>query len=67
MATRNVRKRRHGLPVVRATVLLLIAGAALAQGERYPQKTVRILTAEAGGGNDYAARVIAQGLTPALG
>jgi len=39
------------------------AGPALA----YPTKPVRITTAEAGGGNDLAARMIAPGLTASLG
>ncbi len=36
-----------------------------AQG--YPVKPVRIVTAEPGGGNEFAARLIAQGLTASLG
>ena len=41
------------------------AGAAAA--EDYPNKPLRIVTSEAGGGNDVQARLIAQGLTLALG
>ena len=41
------------------------AGAALAQD--YPNKPVRMITSEAGGGNDVQARMIAQSLTLALG
>jgi len=44
---------------------VVFPGAANAQG--YPVKTVRIITAEPGGGNDFAARVLAQGLTRSLG
>lgn len=33
----------------------------------YPNKPVRIVTAEPGGGNELAARLIAQGLTSAMG
>lgn len=44
---------------------LLCAGGAWSQG--YPVKPVRIITAEPGGGNDFAARVLAQGLTRSLG
>jgi tripartite-type tricarboxylate transporter receptor subunit TctC len=40
---------------------------AAAQADRFPVKPLRIVTAEVGGGNDYNARVIAAGLTAALG
>ena len=42
-----------------------VSGAATAQN--YPFKTVRIVTAPAGGGNDFAARLIAPGLSENLG
>ena len=44
---------------------LLSAGVAFAQS--YPVKPVRVVTAEPGGGNDFAARVISQAITPRLG
>jgi len=44
---------------------MLCAGAAF--GQIYPVKPIRIVTAEAGGGNDFASRVLAQGLTRSLG
>jgi tripartite-type tricarboxylate transporter receptor subunit TctC len=44
---------------------LLVLGAA--SGQTYPTKPVRIITAPAGAGNDFMARVIAQGLTGSLG
>ena len=52
--------------------MLLAAGSATAQtasttGQAYPGKPVRIVTAEAGGGNDLAARLIAPGLSVQLG
>ena len=43
---------------------------ALAQDtatQGYPNKVVRIVTAEPGGGNELAARLISQGLTTSLG
>lgn len=43
----------------------LFAGAACAQD--YPNKPIRIVTSEAGGGNDVQARLVAQGLSTALG
>ena len=41
--------------------------ASTGSGQAFPAKPVRILTASAGGANDFGARLIAQGLTPALG
>lgn len=48
-----------------AGAAVVLAGAAF--GQSYPVKPVRIVTAEPGGGNDFAARVLAQGLTRSLG
>jgi len=54
-------------------MMMLGAGAASSQttstgsGQAYPTKPVRIVTAPAGAGNDYVARVIAQGLSGSLG
>ena len=45
----------------------LLAFNSAAQTERYPLKPLRFVTAEVGGGNDYSSRVIAAGLTSALG
>jgi tripartite-type tricarboxylate transporter receptor subunit TctC len=42
-------------------------GAGVASGQNFPNKPIRIVTSEAGGGNDVQARLIAQGLTGALG
>ncbi|HKA41115.1 MAG TPA: tripartite tricarboxylate transporter substrate binding protein [Burkholderiales bacterium] len=44
---------------------LLVAGAV--SGQTYPARPIRIVTAPAGAGNDFMARVIAQGLTNSLG
>lgn len=41
--------------------------AAQACGQDYPNKPIRVVTGEPGGGSDFAARVLAQGLTAALG
>lgn len=41
--------------------------AHAATPKEYPARPVRIVTAEIGGGNDFAARIIAQGISPALG
>ena len=47
--------------------VLLIGGAPWAAAQGYPNRTVRIVTSEAGGGSDLAARIIAQGIAPGLG
>src|SRR5262245_11670128 len=46
-------------------VLTLAAGSIEAQ--EYPSKPIRIVTSVAGGGSDFMARQIAQGLTASLG
>ena len=45
---------------------MALAGGA-ACGQDYPDRTIRIHTSAAGGGTDFGARIIAQGLAPALG
>jgi tripartite-type tricarboxylate transporter receptor subunit TctC len=44
-----------------------IFGTMNASGQAYPTKVVRFVTSEPGAGADFAARLIAQGLTPAFG
>lgn len=46
---------------------LVMLGGAVAYAQNYPGKPVRIVTAEPGGGADFLARLLAQGLTPELG
>ncbi len=41
--------------------------AASSHAQAYPNRPIRLITAEAGGGGDFVARLIAQGLTTALG
>jgi tripartite-type tricarboxylate transporter receptor subunit TctC len=48
-------------------VATIVLGAGAVYGQDYPSKPVRIVTAEAGGGNDVVARVIAQALTRGVG
>lgn len=57
--------RRFIAPVFATVMGMTCAGPAF--GQNYPVKPVRIVTAEPGGGNDFAARVLAQGLTRSLG
>ncbi len=46
---------------------LIISCASLAYGQDYPNKPIRILTSEVGGGTDILARLLAQGITVPLG
>ena len=46
-------------------VMALLAGGI--HGQDYPSKPIRIVTSEPGGGLDFASRVIAHGITGALG
>src|SRR5687767_2947267 len=66
--TADVRFRRSIVRFVVSTfsicATLLCAGAVFAQ--TFPTKPVRIVTAQAGGGTDFVARIIAQGLTESL-
>ena len=48
-----------------AAIAVATATVACAQG--FPSRAIHIVTSEPGGGNDFAARVIAQGLTGPLG
>jgi tripartite-type tricarboxylate transporter receptor subunit TctC len=63
--------RYHGVSMKVCLVALFLAaalcdaGAALAQA--YPAKPVRIVVTGVGSGGDFAARLIAQGVSPALG
>ncbi len=41
-------------------------GAGAVSAQTYPSKPIRIVTAQAGGGTDFVARLIAQGLTDSL-
>ncbi len=62
------------MTILRASILsaallaAIPAAPAFAQGEAWPTKPIRIVVAyPPGGSTDYAARVLAQGLTTALG
>ena len=48
-------------------VVVLAVGAATALGQDYPNKPVRFVTSAAGGGSDFTARMIAQGVAGAMG
>src|SRR5689334_17430643 len=51
--------------VVAAAVMVL--GAQAAYGQLQPNKPIRLVTSGIGGGTDFAARVLANGLTASLG
>jgi len=42
-------------------------GASVASGQNYPNKPIRMVTGEVGGGPDYVARLIARGISGPLG
>ncbi len=48
-------------------LLVAFGVSGVACGQAFPFKPVRMVTTEAGGGTDFATRMIAQGLTPGLG
>src|SRR3989304_5807440 len=49
------------------SVVMLVFGTDGAFGQTFPNKPVRIVTAAAGGGSDFTARLIAQGISGPLG
>src|SRR5512147_1456815 len=60
------------MPIIRSATYLLsaslcCAAATPARAQAYPSKPIRMLTAEAGGGADFMARLVAQGLSESLG
>jgi tripartite-type tricarboxylate transporter receptor subunit TctC len=46
---------------------MMVLGPSLSSGQDYPNKPIRVVTSGIGGGNDIAARIIAQGLVAAWG
>jgi tripartite-type tricarboxylate transporter receptor subunit TctC len=49
------------------TLSAMAAGSNVAFGQAYPNKVIRIITAAAGGGSDFIARELSQGISGALG
>src|SRR5262249_36763887 len=47
-------------------VIISLASAGWAAGQDYPTRPIRVVTSLAGGGNDFTARLIAQGITGPL-
>ncbi|MGZ5141831.1 MAG: tripartite tricarboxylate transporter substrate-binding protein, partial [Burkholderiales bacterium] len=56
---------RLTLPI--CLLALLTPGAHAATAQNFPTRPIRIVTSEIGGGLDFLARLVAQGLTPNLG
>jgi tripartite-type tricarboxylate transporter receptor subunit TctC len=55
--------------MIRLIIMAVAAGAMAwsdAGGQTFPSKPLRVLTSEPGGGNDFAARIIAQSLSASL-
>ena len=46
---------------------IALLGASVVSGQDYPNRPIRIVTSEVGGGNDVQARLIAQGISGPLG
>jgi len=60
------------MPIPRFPAALLwvgvsLLGTSLVSAQEYPHKPIRIITTAAGGGNDFVARLIAQGIAGPLG
>lgn len=61
----GIDRRTNGGVAALVGTALLAAGATCAQS--YPSKPIRIVVPGTGGGGDFAARLIGQGLSPVLG
>jgi tripartite-type tricarboxylate transporter receptor subunit TctC len=46
---------------------MVVLGAHMTLSQNYPNKPIRIVTAEAGGGGDFVARLVGQKLAASLG
>lgn len=55
------------LTVTLCLLALLMPGAHAASAQNFPTKPIRIVTSQIGGGLDFVARLVAQGLTGSLG
>src|SRR5689334_9568317 len=49
------------------SVATMVVGAGNVWSQDYPNRPIRILTGGAGGGNDFIARTISQGMSSTLG
>jgi len=53
--------------VVTAAAVVISVVADVTSGQDYPNRPVRVVTSAAGGGSDFAARMVAQGIAGPLG
>ena len=49
------------------SLVAMVVGAGVVHGQAYPYKTIRIVASGVGGGSDFTARLIAQGISGPLG
>ena len=54
-------------PLGKKPTLVITAVADVASAQDYPNRPVRVVTSAAGGGSDFAARMVAQGIAGPLG
>jgi tripartite-type tricarboxylate transporter receptor subunit TctC len=59
--------KRSRFAVAAIAVSVMVAMSFTAHAQQYPSRMIRIITAAAGGGSDFIARIIAQGLSGPLG
>jgi tripartite-type tricarboxylate transporter receptor subunit TctC len=45
----------------------MVLGVGMVSGQDYPNRPIRIVTSEAGGGGDFITRIVAQGISGPLG
>ena len=57
----------RALVICVCSVPFFVVGLPSACGQNFPGKPIHMLTSEPGGGNDFAARLVAQGLTARIG
>lgn len=57
----------HRTLVSLCTLPILVIAAQVASGQNFPNKPIRIVTSEVGGGTDFTARLVAQGLSAVIG
>ena len=55
------------LVVTMLSIGVMVAGAGVVSSQDYPSRPIRIIAGTVGGGNDKAARIIAQGISGPLG
>lgn len=53
--------------VLIASIMMMALCVDAAHSQAYPRKPIRVVTSDAGGGNDFAARLVSPGLQAALG